>query len=96
MKRFTLIFIILIIYQSYTIAQTTRTVGGTSTNYSTLQAAFAAINSGAIQGQIVLQITGSTTETILPQINASGTGGANYTSVRISRTTLNWLFVFAL
>ena len=65
--------------------QTTRTVG-TGANYAKLQLAFAAINSGAITGQIVLQITGSTTETVLPQLNASGTGSANYTSVLIYPT----------
>ena len=62
---------------------TTKTVGGSVTDYATLQLAFAAINSGAIKGQIILQITGSTTETASAVLNASGTGSANYTTLLI-------------
>ncbi|KAF0201640.1 MAG: hypothetical protein FD170_2497 [Bacteroidetes bacterium] len=67
-------------------AQTIKTVAPTGADYATLQSAFAAINSGTLQGQIILQITGSTTETALPVLNGSGTGLSNYTSVLIYPT----------
>lgn len=80
------LILVYVISISATYAQTTKTVGGSGADYSTLQLAFAAINNGAIQGQIILQITGSTTETALTQLNASGSGSANYTSVLIYPT----------
>ena len=80
------LFLIGILLLALTIhGQTIKTVGPSST-YKTLKAAFDAINSGAIQGQITLQITGSTTETASAVLNASGTGSASYTSVLIYPT----------
>jgi hypothetical protein len=66
-------------------AQTTRTVGSGG-NYTTLRAAFVAINNGAITGAITLQIISGTSETGSNILNASGTGSANYTSVTIYPT----------
>ncbi|MFZ4706095.1 MAG: beta strand repeat-containing protein, partial [Bacteroidales bacterium] len=66
--------------------QTTKTVGASGANYSTLKAAFDAINTGAIKGAIILQITGSTSETNTAALNASGTLGSSYTSVTIFPT----------
>jgi hypothetical protein len=66
-------------------AQTTKTVGSGG-NYTTLRAAFVAINSGTITGAITLQIISGTTETASNVLNASGTGSANYTSVTIYPT----------
>ncbi len=64
-------------------SQTIRTVGGAGANYPTLKSAFNAINTGIIQGGIVLQITGSTTETSSAVLNASGKGHASYSSITI-------------
>jgi hypothetical protein len=66
-------------------AQTTRTVGSGG-NYTTLRAAFVAINSGTITGAITLQIISGTTETGSNVLNASGAGSANYTSITIYPT----------
>jgi hypothetical protein len=78
-----ILFLITLIATSFTWGQTIRTVNSTSGDYTTLKAAFAAINAGLINGQIVLQITGNTTETATAILNASGTGAANYTSINI-------------
>lgn len=59
---------------------------GSSGNYTTLKAAFDAINAGTITGVITLQIISSTTETATASLNASGTGLANYNSVLIYAT----------
>jgi len=67
-------------------AQTTKTVGNTGANYSTLKLAFDAINTGNITGAITLQVIASTTETASAKLNASGSGSANYTSVTIYPT----------
>lgn len=63
-------------------AQTIRTVG-TSGNYTTLKAAFDAINAGGITGNIELRIISSTTETATASLNASGSGSASYLSVTV-------------
>ncbi|HET6990496.1 MAG TPA: hypothetical protein VFJ43_04190, partial [Bacteroidia bacterium] len=57
------------------------------TPYTTLQAAFAAINAGTHTGAITVTITGNTTETGTAVLNASGTGSANYTSVTVYPTS---------
>jgi len=80
------ISIVLFFCVIFTHGQTIKTVGGSGADYATLQLAFAAVNNGAIQGQIVLQITGSTTETASAVLNASGSGSASYTSVNIYPT----------
>jgi hypothetical protein len=67
-------------------AQTTRTVGGTGADYVTLKLAFDAINSGSLSGTIILMINGNTTETSTAYLNASGTGSANFTSLKIYPT----------
>lgn len=72
-------------------AQTIKTVGGAGANYSTLKLAFDAINTGSIRGNIILQITGSTTETASATLYQSGytATGANssYTSITIYPTS---------
>src|SRR5437879_3355443 len=61
----------------------TATGGNTGpTSYLTLQAAFAAINTGVHQGTINVAIVGDTTETTSAVLNASG-GTANYTSISV-------------
>lgn len=69
--------------QSYAIAgyNVTATSGTSSASYTSLKAAFDAINNGTHRGNIKILVTSNSTETNTAQINASGTGGANYTSV---------------
>ncbi len=67
-------------------AQVTKTVGGTGgADYTTLRAAFNAINAGTIGagGAITLNIISNTTETASCILNSSGAGAANYASVLI-------------
>lgn len=66
-------------------AQTIKTVGATG-DYTTLKAAFDAINAGSITGAIELQIIGNTIEDTSAVLNASGSGSANYTSLDIYPT----------
>lgn len=66
-------------------AQTIKTVGATG-DYTTLKAAFDAINAGSITGAIELQIISNTTEDTEARLNASGSGSVNYTSVDIYPT----------
>lgn len=54
--------------------------------YSTLKAAFDAINAGTHQGNINVEIIGNTTETATAVLNASGVGSANYSQVNIYPT----------
>jgi len=54
------------------------------TVYTTVSAAFDAVNAGAHQGSVVLTITGNTTEPASPgALRSSGTGAASYTDVLI-------------
>ncbi len=55
-------------------------------SYTTLKAAFTAINAGTHTGAVVISISGSTTETDSCVINASGVGGASYSSITMSPT----------
>lgn len=57
-----------------------------SVNYTTLKAAFNAINAGTHTGTIIISISGNTTETDSCVINANGTGSANYNRITISPT----------
>lgn len=60
------------------------TGGTTLASYSTLQAAFTAINNGTHTGTITIDVCGDTIEIVTASLNASGSGSANYTSVTIS------------
>jgi len=70
------------------IADVTKTVGSSGADYTTLKAAFDAINSGAINtGVITLQIINNTTETSSAVIYQSGYGGtSNYSAIHIYPT----------
>lgn len=59
----------------------TATAATTSGSYSTLKAAFDAINAGTHKGDIFITVTGNTTETATATLNASGSGSANYASL---------------
>ena len=63
-------------------AQTTKTVGSGG-DYATLYAAFNAIQSGTLTGEIVLEITSDLTETEASFISASGTFGWDYSSITV-------------
>jgi len=75
--------IILAFGQSYALAafNVTATSGTSSASYTTLKAAFDAINNGTHKGDIKILVTSNSTETSTAQINASGTGGSSYSSV---------------
>ena len=77
--------LIIVTSMSILSAQTNKTVGSGG-NYTTLKAAFDAINAGTITGNINLKIISSTTETASASLNASGSGSANYTSIQIYPT----------
>jgi len=64
----------------------TATAGTLAASYTTLKAAFDAINAGTHQGTITIDISGNTTETAPTVINASGAGAAVYSSITISPT----------
>jgi trimeric autotransporter adhesin len=60
------------------------TGGTTMASYTTLSAAFAAVNTGTHTGVITINITGNTTEPATGAIlNASGTGSASFSSVLV-------------
>ncbi|MBK7735543.1 MAG: hypothetical protein IPI36_10180 [Chitinophagaceae bacterium] len=56
------------------------------TPYTTVGAAFAAINAGTHTGAITVNINANTTEPVTAVLNSSGTGAANYTSVLVTPT----------
>ncbi|MBN2728656.1 MAG: T9SS type A sorting domain-containing protein [Bacteroidales bacterium] len=57
-----------------------------ASEYSTVKAAFDAINAGTHTGAITITLSGSTSETAKAQLNASGSGSASYTSILIYPT----------
>ena len=78
----------MITYATGTFAQVTltATVGTASGTFTTLKAAFDAINAGTHQGAIVISINGNTAETAACVLNSTGAGAAIYTSVLIKPT----------
>ncbi|MFZ4058582.1 MAG: hypothetical protein ACOYKE_10610 [Ferruginibacter sp.] len=72
---------------SYTVSTSTDPIWVTATNsandafYTTLGAAFTAINAGTHTGAINIGVVGNTTETSSAVLNASGSGAASYTSI---------------
>ena len=69
----------------------TVTVGASGANYSNLKDAFYHINKGYLTGDVVIQLTSSTTETTVAKLTASGVynpgGKSNYSSVTIYPVT---------
>ena len=57
-----------------------------TTGYSTIKAAFDAINAGTHTGAITIKLNGNTTESVAAVLNASGTGSSSYTSVNMYPT----------
>ncbi len=65
----------------------TASAGTATGNYSTLKAAFDAINAGTHQGDVVVNINGNTSEGATPAtLNSSGAGSASYTSLLVRPT----------
>lgn len=83
-SSFLVAFFVFFTIQS-TLAQTVKSVG-TGGDYTTLKAAFDAINAGSITGAIELQVISNTTETATAVLNASGSGSASFSSVDIYPT----------
>lgn len=65
----------------------TATSGTPSGTYTTLKAAFDAINAGTHKGVITVTLSGSTSESSSAVLTASGSGGASYTSITIYPTS---------
>ena len=81
------VFFSLLSFASFGQISVTATAGTLSGSYTTLGAAFTAINAGTHQGVITISVTASTTETTICQLNASGSGSASYTSVLVKPAT---------
>jgi putative component of toxin-antitoxin plasmid stabilization module len=65
----------------------TATGGTTTGSYSTISAAFSAINAGTHQGVIAISVNANTSEPAAPTaLVASGQGGANYSAITIRPT----------
>ena len=87
MKRlFLLMLMIVISLASFASVDVTSTGGTLSASYTTLKAAFDAINAGTHTGVIAIGISANTTETAPCVLNSSGAGSASYTSVYINPT----------
>ncbi len=81
-----LLLALLLPFYSYSQVNLIATSGAGTGNYSSLKVAFDSINSGYHRGNITLSLTGNTVETATAVLNASGTGSANYSLVRIEPT----------
>ena len=89
MKTFLLLLAGLTAFATASFAQVdvTATGGTLNASYTTLGAAFAAINAGTHTGTIGIGISASTVEGATPAtLNSSGAGSASYTSVTINPT----------
>ncbi|MBK7667787.1 MAG: choice-of-anchor J domain-containing protein [Sphingobacteriaceae bacterium] len=75
-------FITALLFITVSLIGQVNVTGGSSATYSTVNAAFAAINAVTHFGTIAIDITASTTEPTTPTpLMASGQGAANYTSI---------------
>jgi len=85
MRKFLRLVFVSMIFMFTQQSQAQVSVGATP--YTTLKAAFDAINAGTHTGAINISISGNTTEIASAVLNASGTGGASYTTISIAPTT---------
>ena len=83
---FTIVLTISLVFNSYAQVDVTSTGGTPTASYTTLKAAFDAINAGTHTLVITIGISGNTTETDSAVINASGSGSASYSSILINPT----------
>lgn len=88
-RLFVLLFTVIISASVSAQVSVSATAGTASASYSTLSAAFGAINAGTHQGDITISITASTTEpaNTSDTLYSSGSLSASYTSVYIKPTT---------
>lgn len=89
MRKLLLILALFVLFTNIAISQNV-TVEPGGGSYPTLQAAFSAINAGTHTGAITVSIVNNTTETGTCLLNASGFGGANYTSISITPSGGSW------
>ena len=83
--------LLLISIEGFGQVSVTATAGTLTGSYTTLNAAFAAIDAGTHQGAINISITGNTTEPSPPtSLVGSGVGSASYTSINISPSGGSW------
>ncbi len=89
--RLHLLSLLVILFAFRTTAQINilSTAGAGFGSYTTLKETFDSINSGYFQGDITIDIAGSTTETAPPMLNADGYGLAAYTSIYITNSGFN-------
>lgn len=59
---------------------------GTGQTYTTLDQAFNAVNSGALNGSIILEVRSNITQNVTATLNAPGTGAALYSSITLRPT----------
>lgn len=82
-KCFVLLLGLVVSFSNLYSSNETVTVGTTGASYSTLKAAFDAINDGTLTGSVTIQIITSTTETATATLNDSGVGASFYSNVHI-------------
>ena len=78
------LFIIIAIAFAMTTTNAQVNVNPGAGSYTTLKAAFDAINLGTHTGAITIDLVGDTSETASAVLNASGSGAASYTSIVVS------------
>lgn len=79
-----LVLLLIISQQSFTQVSVTATAGTTGpTSYTTVNAAFTAINAGTHQGVITITVTANTTEPATPVPLLKSATPSNYTKIRI-------------
>lgn len=90
-KQLMTALLLLVCIEGFGQVSLTATGGTTTGSYTTLNAAFAAINAGTHQGAINISITGNTTEPAPPSsLLGSGVGSASYTGINISPSGGSW------
>jgi trimeric autotransporter adhesin len=83
-----IVFLTMCSFLGYSQVSVTATAGTTGpTTYTTVKAAFDAINAGTHTGSITVSITANTTENASAVLNSSGTGSASYTAVVVKPAT---------
>lgn len=89
MKKFYLSLVLSCITLSAAMAQVTvNATGGVATQgYTTLSAAFNAINAGTHTGAITIDLSGTITEAAAFYLNSSGAGSASYSAINIRPIT---------
>jgi hypothetical protein len=85
MKKISLYLILFLILQTSLKAQI-KTVGTIGGDFTTLKAAFDAINSGTLTGNITLHVIDNTSEAATAVLFKSGTGLSSYTSITLYPT----------